>query len=89
MPSYLAMRIEGGYLDYTTIFVIPIYCQFKDEVDAILSKNGRKDLIIQFILGYKCDRCLIYRKTSHYGFLPPEFVPPLPLGPGVFGAPPL
>ena len=41
MPKYLAMRIEGGYLDYTTIFAMPIYQQFKEEVDAILIRDGR------------------------------------------------
>lgn len=37
MAKYLAMRINGGHLDYDE--VVAKYPQFKDEIDRILGKN--------------------------------------------------
>lgn len=37
MPGYLAMRIEGGYLNYNA--VVAKYPQFKDEIDFILASD--------------------------------------------------
>ena len=43
MAGYLAMRIEAGKLDYTT--VIMRYPQFKADIDTILVNDGFQDLI--------------------------------------------
>lgn len=43
MAAYLAMRIEAGKLDYTS--VVAKYPQFKAEIDAILVADGKQDLI--------------------------------------------
>ncbi|MGN8818542.1 hypothetical protein ACTNEN_09510 [Oribacterium sp. HCP28S3_H8] len=38
MAAYLAMRIEGGHLNYTK--VISKYPQYKDAIDEILLLDG-------------------------------------------------
>lgn len=42
MAKYLASRIMKGFLPYKIVYVFPM---FKTEVDEILIKNGREDLI--------------------------------------------
>lgn len=37
MAGYLAMRIEGGYLDYNA--VVTKYHQFKEDIDFILASD--------------------------------------------------
>ena len=44
MAVYLAMRIEGGYLDYSIVYR-KNYRQFKETVDDILILDGCSDLI--------------------------------------------
>ena len=44
MAGYLAMRIEGGHLDYS-IVCRKKYRQFKETVDDILILDGYQDLI--------------------------------------------
>ncbi len=44
MAVYLAMRIETGKLDYTS--VVTKYSQFKSDIDSILVADGHQDLII-------------------------------------------
>ena len=44
MAAYLAMRIEGGYLDYSIVYR-KNYRQFKETVDDILTLDGYQDLI--------------------------------------------
>ena len=44
MAGYLAMRIEAGKLDYTT--VIMRYPQFKADIDTILVNDGFQDLMV-------------------------------------------
>lgn len=38
MASYLAMRLEKGKLNYND--VVAKYPEFKDEIDAILDRDG-------------------------------------------------
>lgn len=45
MARYLAMRIEAGKLNYTT--VITRYPQFKEDIDTILVNDGFQDLIVE------------------------------------------
>ena len=44
MAAYLAMRIEGGHLDYSIVYR-KNYRQFKETVDDILILDGYQDLI--------------------------------------------
>ena len=44
MAGYLAMRIEGGHLDYSIVYR-KHYRQFKENVDDILTLDGCQDLI--------------------------------------------
>ena len=44
MAAYLAMRIEGGHLDYRIVYR-KNYRQFKEAVDDILTLDGCQDLI--------------------------------------------
>ena len=44
MAGYLAMRIEGGHLDYNIVYR-KNYRQFKETVDDILILDGCSDLI--------------------------------------------
>jgi hypothetical protein len=44
MVAYFAMRIEGGYLDYSA--VVAKYPQYKTDIDAILVADGYQDLIV-------------------------------------------
>ena len=43
MAGYLAMRIEAGKLNYTS--VVTRYPQFKADIDTILVNDGFQDLI--------------------------------------------
>ena len=44
IAGYLAMRIEGGHLDYNIVYR-KNYRQFKETVDDILILDGCQDLI--------------------------------------------
>lgn len=44
MAAYLAMRIEGGHLDYSIVYRKK-YRQFKETVDDILILDGYSNLI--------------------------------------------
>lgn len=44
MAAYFAMRIEGGYLDYTA--VVTKYPQYKTDIDLILVADGYGHLIV-------------------------------------------
>ena len=46
MAAYLAMQIGEGRLDYKAVFSIPLYKQFQETVDAILTADGHADLIV-------------------------------------------
>ena len=45
MAPFIAMRIIDGRFTYHDIFKFKIYQRFKDEVDEILTAEGREDLI--------------------------------------------
>lgn len=45
MAAYFAMRILQGKLTYEKVMSVPLYQQFKPEIDAILIAEGREDLI--------------------------------------------
>ena len=47
MAGYLAMRIEAGKLNYTS--VVTRYPQFKADIDTILVNDGFQDLIAELI----------------------------------------
>jgi hypothetical protein len=44
MAAYFAMRIEGGYLEYTA--VVTKHPQYKSDIDAILIADGYQNLIV-------------------------------------------
>ena len=44
MAAYLAIRIEGGHLDYSIVYR-KNYRQFKEIIDDILIVDGYSDLI--------------------------------------------
>ena len=46
MAIYIAGEILDGGLDYLAFFSIPRYTPFKADVDAILTAEGRQDLIV-------------------------------------------
>ena len=49
MAIYIAGEILDGGLDYLAFFSIPRYTQFKEDVDAILTAEGRQDLIVPIV----------------------------------------
>lgn len=44
MAGYLAMRIIQGKLDY--VAVTTLYPQYKEDIDEILTNEGKQDLIV-------------------------------------------
>lgn len=45
MAAYFAMRIIQGKLTYEKVMSVPLYRQFKPEIDEILIAEGHEDLI--------------------------------------------
>ena len=45
MAAYFAMRIIQGKLTYEKVMSVPMYRQFKEEIDAILIAEGYENLI--------------------------------------------
>ena len=47
MAMYMAEKIMSGTQDYSKIFSFPLYKKYQDDVDAILTAEGREDLIVR------------------------------------------
>lgn len=47
MAPYLALKIVEGKFDYATIFSFKMYQPYQNDVDSILTAEGRKDLIVK------------------------------------------
>ncbi len=45
MAVYFAYAIMEGRMDYEAVFAISLYRRYQDEVDAILTAEGKHDLI--------------------------------------------
>lgn len=45
MAAYLAKAIMEGRMDYEAVFAISLYVRYQNDVDAILTAEGRQDLI--------------------------------------------
>ena len=46
MAAYLALGIEEGRLDYSSVVNNPRYARFKTDIDAILIADGYQNLIV-------------------------------------------
>lgn len=47
MALFIADRIIKGQYDYATVMRLPLFAQYKKEVDEILIAEGREDLIVK------------------------------------------
>lgn len=45
MAPYFADAIMEGRMDYRAVFAITLYQRYQDAVDAILTAEGKQDLI--------------------------------------------
>lgn len=47
MAMYIAGKIMEGKQDYVAVFSVNIYKKYQDDVDAILTAEGKQELIVR------------------------------------------